>query len=209
MALALASSLAHAGQERYDYDGLGRLVRVIDEQGRVTEYVYDAAGNLLRVVTGGAAQVPSVDAFTPPSIRRAETRQVQITGTGLAGAQVSTADPALDISGLASSATQVSFNLTAGVSAALGSHTLSIRNAAGAASLAMVVNPVLPRLGMSPLPIAVPPTNSGRSFFVSLSSADNIAHTINLASTNTAVATVSPAIVTIPAGQTEVLVAIT
>jgi len=37
---------AVTGASRYDYDALGRLIRVIDEQGRVTEYVYDPAGNL-------------------------------------------------------------------------------------------------------------------------------------------------------------------
>jgi len=51
-----------AGEERYDYDALGRLVRVIDEQGRVTEYVYDAAGNILQVIVSGtgSAQPPAV-----------------------------------------------------------------------------------------------------------------------------------------------------
>jgi YD repeat-containing protein len=34
---------AHAAQERYDYDALGRLVRVIDEHGRATEYTVSGA----------------------------------------------------------------------------------------------------------------------------------------------------------------------
>ena len=33
--LFLLSFISLAGQERYDYDPLGRLVRVIDERGRV------------------------------------------------------------------------------------------------------------------------------------------------------------------------------
>src|SRR5437870_10586029 len=79
---------ADAGQERYDYDALGRLIRVIDEQGRVTEYVYDAAGNLLQVITGGTAQAPTVTAITPTSIRRGETKQFQFPGTDMTGTTV-------------------------------------------------------------------------------------------------------------------------
>src|SRR5215212_10909121 len=89
LVLLLSPQAAFAGEERYDYDGLGRLIRVIDEQGRVTEYVYDAAGNILQVITGqGGAQGPTVTAISPSNIRRGETRAFQITGTGLSGAHV-------------------------------------------------------------------------------------------------------------------------
>lgn len=207
--VALTPAAALAGQERYDYDGLGRLIRVIDEQGRVTEYVYDAAGNLLRVITGGSAQAPAVTSSSPASIRRGETKAVQIIGTGLSGAHVSTADAGLEVSNLRATATQIDFNLTASTSAGLGARTIAVSNSAGSTSISLTVNPVLPKLGMSPQPIAVPPTNTARSFFVSLSSADNIPHTVNLASANTAIASVSPASIAIPAGQTEMIVSVT
>lgn len=210
IALLLFPPPATAGEERYDYDALGRLVRVIDEQGRVTEYVYDAAGNILQViVTGpGSAQPPVVTGVSDTSIRRGETKSVQITGTGLTGAHVGTPDPALDISGLQVSPTQISFTLTALAAAALGAHTISIGNAGGATSLQLTVNPVLPKLNMSPLPIAVPPTGAGRNFFVTLSSADNIDHVVSLASSNPSRVTVSPASVTFAAGETEKLVTV-
>lgn len=214
--LALAFALfflpqGFAGEERYDYDALGRLVRVIDEQGRVTEYVYDAAGNIVRVVVSGAgsAQPPAVSAYSPTSLRRGETRSVEITGTGLTGAHVSVSDSALDISGLQVSATQITFSLTAGAGAALGAHSLSIANAGGSTSIQLTVNPVLPRLGMSPLPIAVPPSGTGRNFFVTLSSPDNVEHVVSLVSSNTARLTVSPASVTFAAGESEKLVTVT
>ena len=206
--LSLFAAGAQAGDERYDYDALGRLVRVIDEQGRVTEYVYDAAGNILQVITGGSAQAPAISSITPTSIRRGESKAVQITGTGLTGAQVSVADPGLDISGVSASATQISFNLSALQAAALGAQAISISNAAGSASTSITVNPALPKLGMSPLPIAVPPGGGARSFFVSLSSADNIDHSVSLASANASIATVAPASVTFTAGQTEKVVSI-
>lgn len=81
-------------------------------------------------------------------------------------------------------------------------------NAGGGISVQVLVNPVLPKLGMSPLPIAVPPTGGARSFFVSLSSPDNIEHVASLASSNTSVVTISPASVTFAPGETEKLVSV-
>src|SRR2546425_1234908 len=86
---------ADAGQERYDYDALGRLIRVIDEQGRVTEYVYDAAGNLLQVITGGTAQAPTVTAITPTSIRLSNADTIDNTiGLTVKDTTVATVSPA-------------------------------------------------------------------------------------------------------------------
>jgi len=184
---------------------------VIDEQGRVTEYVYDAAGNILQVIVSGAgsAQPPSVTGYSPTSVRRGETVSFQINGTNLTGARVSTADPGLDISGLQASATQITFSLAVLAGAALGTHAINISNAGGGASVQLTVNPVLPKLGMSPLPIAVPPTGAARSFFVTLSSPDSIAHVVTLASSNPSIVTVSPTSVTFAAGETEKLVGVT
>lgn len=208
--LALCGLPSFAGEERYDYDALGRLVRVIDEQGRVTEYVYDPAGNILevRVSGAGSAQPPSIATFSPTSIRRGETKAFAITGTGFTGAQLTVSDPGLDISGVQVSATQIAFQLTATLDAALGTGQISISSAAGSASVQVAVNPVLPKLGMSPLPIAVPPTGAGRNFFVTLSNADTVEHVVTLASSNPSIVTVSPASLTFAIGQTENLVTV-
>jgi YD repeat-containing protein len=208
--LALCASFAHGGEERYDYDALGRLVRVIDEQGRVTEYVYDPAGNILEVRVSGAgtAQPPAITSYSPSSIRHGETKSFEINGTNLIGARVATPDPGLDISGLQASATQITFSLTALAGAALGSHSIGIANAGGSVSVQLAVNPVLPKLNMSPLPIAVPPTGASRNFFVTLSSPDNINHVVTVASSNPAIATVTPNTLTFVAGETEKLVSV-
>lgn len=47
MLCALAPTLAVADQAQYIYDDLGRLSQVIDGQGHVAMYTYDAVGNLL------------------------------------------------------------------------------------------------------------------------------------------------------------------
>ena len=50
-----APTLAGADQAQYIYDDLGRLVQVVDGQGNVATYNYDAGGNLLSITrsTGG------------------------------------------------------------------------------------------------------------------------------------------------------------
>jgi YD repeat-containing protein len=208
--LALCGVSAHAGEERYDYDALGRLVRVIDEQGRVTEYAYDPAGNILEVRVSGAgtAQPPAITGYSPSSIRHGETKSFEISGTNLTGARVATSDAGLDISSLQVSATQITFTLTALAGAALGSHSIGIANAGGSVSVQLTVNPVLPKLNMSPLPIAVPPTGAARNFFVTLSTPDNINHVVTVASSNPAIATVTPNTLTFVAGETEKLVSV-
>jgi len=52
---AVVPSQALADQAQYIYDDLGRLSQVIDGQGNVATYQYDAVGNLLSITrnTGG------------------------------------------------------------------------------------------------------------------------------------------------------------
>lgn len=190
-----------AGQERYDYDGQGRLVRVIDELNRVTGYVYDAAGNLLQVVTDSqTAQPIAVTGVSPSFFRQGDVKPVVITGTNLAGVSVVPSDPALDISGLRATATQVSFTLTVPSGAALGNGALRLTSAAGSANAAIAVGPPLPKIQVDPTPLAIPPDNTSHQFTVRLSNTDLIDHTIGLAASNGSFA-VSPTSVTIPAGQ--------
>ncbi len=55
MLCALVPILAVADQAQYIYDDLGRLSQVIDGQGNVATYTYDAVRNLLSITrnTGG------------------------------------------------------------------------------------------------------------------------------------------------------------
>jgi len=208
--VAMSGGAALAGTERYDYDALGRLVRAIDEQGRVTEYVYDPAGNILRVIVSGAgsALAPAVTSISPGAIRRGENRSFVITGTGLTGARLNTTDPALEISALQASATQITFDLTVLAGASLGAHSFSILNAAGSASVQVSVNPLLPVLGLSPQPVVLPFGGAPREFLVTLSNEDNIEHVVTVAPANAAVITVAPGSVTFAPGQTQATITI-
>jgi len=63
---ASVSTPAGADQAHYIYDDLGRLSQVIDGQGNVSTYTYDAVANLLSITrnTSGVG-APTGTAFTP------------------------------------------------------------------------------------------------------------------------------------------------
>ena len=52
---AFVPTQAIADQAQYIYDDLGRLSQVIDGQGNVATYTYDAVGNLLSITRNAAA----------------------------------------------------------------------------------------------------------------------------------------------------------
>ena len=199
----------HAAEERYDYDPLGRLIRVIDEQGRVTEYVYDPAGNIQQVIGGTTAglQAPVITTITPTAIRRDRVKVIQITGSGFQGLRVSVTDASIDISNLSVSATSVSFSVAVSSAAALGAHTVILTNTQGSASAAITVLPAISYV-VTPNPIIVPPDNLARQFTITASEPDTEAVTFTAAS-NPAVARVGTTPLTLAAGQTQVIGTIT
>lgn len=205
------STVSLAGQERYEYDPIGRLVRYVDTSNQVTEYTYDAAGNILSVAKGGAANsyIPTIAAVTPNFIRRGETKAITLTGQSLQTGILQTSDGAMDLGNVRQAATQIQADLTVGLTAAVGSQTLTFSNAEGAAKISIAVGPILPEMSVEPSPLALPPDNATRAVTIRLSSADLIAHQIAIASTDISKATVSPASLTLSAGQTSAQVNIT
>lgn len=191
-----------ASIERYEYDGLGRLVRVIDGANRVTEYRYDAAGNITAVVSGGTAQAPTVTGLTPNAVRRGTTTSVTLTGTQLENAALTVADPALDITRVTRTPTTITFDLVVGATATLGPASIQVGSAAGNASATINIRPLLPQAQVVPLPIAVAPGGAPSAYDLTLSAADDVSHTFALTMTRTDLATASPSEVTIAAGQT-------
>ena len=199
---------AVATEQRYDYDALGRLVRSIGVTTSI-EYVYDAAGNLLEVKDAGAAAAPVVTSVTPPNLRRGSTAVIRIEGSGFSSATVTGPAAGFVISGQKVLPTSIEFTLAAAADVALGSHIFTVANAAGNATATITINPGLPVLSVAPLPLAVAPDNVPRSFNIGLSNADSVAHIVNLTPSNAAIATVSPASLSIAPGQTSVFASIT
>ena len=197
-----------AAEQRYDYDALGRLVRSI-EGSNGTDYVYDPAGNLLQVTGGGVVAAPSISGVSPVDIRRGQTATVTVSGTGLAHATVASPSPDLVVSSVKSLANSVEFVLAVAAGAPLGTQAFTISNAGGTVTASLAISPLLPQVTVSPVPLAVPPDSVARSFSIVLTNADSVAHTINLSVSNPAIATVSPASITIPAGQVSAQASIT
>ncbi|QPF71604.1 hypothetical protein G8A07_00795 [Roseateles sp. DAIF2] len=201
-ALLLAAAPARAATERYEYDGLGRLIRVIDAANKLTEYQYDAAGNILAVRTDGVAQPPTVTSIAPTAIRRGSNVRVTLIGTQLATAALTADDPELGISRVGRTATSIAFDLAVSPTAQLGASPLRLSSAAGTASISLQIRPQLPAALVTPLPIAVSPSAGAAGFDLTMSHADDEAHQFALSVVRDDIATVSPASLSFAAGQT-------
>jgi YD repeat-containing protein len=208
--LVVSTGSVWAGQERYEYDALGRLIVHIDASNEAARYTYDAAGNLLTVVTGVAAlPAPSVSSLAPAVVRRGETKTFLLTGQNLANATVQTPEAGLTVTNLQRSATQIQFDLSAGSSVPLGTNTLTVSSAAGSTSVGLTVRPALPVISVEPSPLALPPNNAGASVTLRLSNADVVAHAIAITSSDASKITVNPGVIALAAGQTTASFSIT
>lgn len=78
--LLLVVHSAHAQQIRYVYDDLGRLIAVIDQQGRTAIYDYDAVGNILAIRRPDTTGPVAITFFNPK--KGAVGTRVQIFGIG-------------------------------------------------------------------------------------------------------------------------------
>ena len=199
--------IAVAVEQRYDYDALGRLVRSISGTA-TTEYVYDPAGNLLEVKNAGATAAPVVTSVTPAGLRRGTSAVIRIDGSGFSNATVTGPVTGFVISGQKVLATSIEFNLAVDAAVPVGPQTFTVSNAAGSATFTITISSTLPVLSVAPLPLAVAPDGVPRSFSITLSNADAVAHTVNLTTANSTIATVSPASLSIAPGQTSVLASI-
>lgn len=200
-AMLLWAATGMAGTERFDYDALGRLVRHIDSPGTVTEYVYDGVGNILEVRRSLEAGPPVVSTVLPASVRRGQSVRIALTGSRLSGARVATSDPELDISSLTAAATGVSFTLSASAAAALGARVFTVSTSTGNTIFSLMIEPQVPALSFAPWPVTLQ-AGQTQEVTLTLSNPDSVAHSLSLAIANSAVASVSPASITLSPGQT-------
>jgi len=80
LVLGLFARYAEAQQIRYVYDDLGRLIAVIDQQGRTAIYEYDAVGNILAIRRPDTTGPVAITFFSPK--KGAVGTRVQIFGIG-------------------------------------------------------------------------------------------------------------------------------
>ncbi len=222
-AVISGSRLAGAEQVRFDQPGLSASVSGTSSDTTIPVRIAATAGLSLGrapvevTVAAGSARFeagvnvipvkPTITAtgIAPASLRREESQAFVVTGTFLEGAQVAApTGSGLSFSGLQTTPTQASFTLTASAGATLGTLPLTLTNPAvanGSAAVNVTVRRSLPKVTVTPAPLVVPPDSTPRVFTVRLTEGDEVAHVINLAVTDSSVASLSSASVTIPAGE--------
>ena len=121
-----------ADQAQYIYDDLGRLSQVIDGQGNVATYQYDAVGNLLSITrnTGGVG-APTITAFTPNTGNAGASVNVSLTGTNLTGASLATSNPGILVRNVVTTPTAITATFQIAFSAAPGAATVTVTTTTG------------------------------------------------------------------------------
>ncbi len=130
-----APTLAVADQAQYIYDDLGRLSKVIDGQGNVATYNYDAVGNLLSITrsTGGVG-APTVTGITPNSGAAGATVNISLAGTNLTGASLATNNSGILVRNVLTTPTSITATFQITFSAPPGAATVTVATTTGSAT---------------------------------------------------------------------------
>lgn len=154
LVLAISAWAAHAATIQYVYDELGRLVAEIDPAGGATQYIYDAAGNLLSVTRSSSTQA-SIVSFTPTHGKVGDS--VTIFGTGFIANPSQNLVSFAGTPALATAATTTS--LVTAIPAGAVTGAITVTNANGSATSAQVFTVISP-----PIITAVSPATLARGF---------------------------------------------
>lgn len=121
LALLLGWAAPAAADVAYLYDDLGRLVRVIREDGAAATYHYDAVGNLLGITReSGLSQTTTVTSTSEASGAQGSTVPLTITGSNLSGASVVCTTPGLTVQHVRTDFDQVTLELVIDATAPTG-----------------------------------------------------------------------------------------
>ena len=111
----------------YVYDDLGRLIRVIDENGNAATYHYDAVGNLLRITREtGVPSIAVVSAVSPSSWNRGTNFSVTITGYNLYCSSVTAATSGVTLSNIQIQIDQIVLNASVSTATPLGTTIMDL-----------------------------------------------------------------------------------
>ncbi len=105
--------ICHAGQSQYIYDDLGRLSRVIDQDGNYLFYEYDSVGNLTAINTGVTNSTPpALNSVNPDLLFIGARVPTTITGSNLITTKSLTTDPIMPVRILSISDTEIVMDIT-------------------------------------------------------------------------------------------------
>jgi len=168
--LSLALLLSHpapalAGEVRYVYDDLNRLVGVVDATGETVQYSYDSVGNILSISRYSSSQV-SILGFTPGTGPVGAT--VTISGTGFSPtpsqntvtfngvtAAVTSATPTQLVTTVPAGAATGPISVTAPAGSATSSSTFTVTAATGPPT----ITGFTPTIGTAGTPVTITGTN--------------------------------------------------
>ena len=178
------------------------------DSNRITEFEYDGAGNIIRSTSTIAENPPVINSVTPTTIRQEAVTTIVADGTDLNGAQVSTSAAGLTISNVSSTETSVIFDVVASTASTTGPKTISFTTALGVDTADITVQPPAPRVSITPIPLIAATGGAAVPVTLQILPVDIFDHTFDLSIGDAAVATVTPANVTITAGQSSPATAI-
>ncbi|MEN6308237.1 MAG: RHS repeat domain-containing protein, partial [Anaerohalosphaeraceae bacterium] len=130
-----------ADQARYIYDDVGRLYRVIDEQGNVATYHYDAVGNIVGIERGAADAGPRVSGISPGVGAVDSLFDVVISGSGLSGSSVVADNPGINVSNVQTADSVITARFSISSTASLGPANITVSNVLGTAQTVLVIKP--------------------------------------------------------------------
>jgi len=129
----VAVGAAHAAGVTYTYDDLGRLHQVIDQDGNVATYNYDAVGNIVSIERGGPAcplGAPVISQITSSTCYAGQACSVTITGNRLLGVGVTSGNTQIVVSDCRTTCTQATCTLIPRASD-VGPISLTVSNSFG------------------------------------------------------------------------------
>jgi len=175
---------------------------------RIVDYEYDAAGNIVRIITREQSDPPTVSPLFPGFINQGRTRTITATGSNLLGIDVSTDYPGLSVEAFTSDETQISFQLTASVQAPVGSAIIRFTTGLGEVQHPIFVAEIGPGLSANPSPITVDLSGDPKTVVLTFSEPRPEDETYNLALRDPGIAALSAGSFIILSGETEVTVSL-
>ena len=120
---------------------------------RVIDYVYDNAGNIVRIISQEQSAPPLISIITPNFINLGRTVSFTAVGSNLLDVDVTTDVPGLSVSAVNSAFDQVTFQLAASNTTQIGNAILKFTNGLGEAQETIFIAETPPALTTDPNPI--------------------------------------------------------
>lgn len=140
----------------YLYDDLGRLVRVIRDDGQAATYVFDPVGNLLSVTRHtGLSQTSTVTGVSQSTGGQGMTVPLTLSGTNLAGAAVVCTTPGVTVQSLRTGLDQITLDLAIALTAPTGPVDCEVQGITTAALPFSIVQTIPALLGAPSVSVAV------------------------------------------------------